>query len=72
MNTSKRGRDYFLAVGGPTKNTFTNRCDDIVGGSFLILMSGTIHIDVNLLSGQKISSHGITQPLEACFMTASI
>ncbi|MFT4609182.1 MAG: hypothetical protein ACI8VY_000205, partial [Cellvibrionaceae bacterium] len=49
-----------------------NKHNDIAVGSLLILVSGIIHVDMNSLSGQKVLSYQITQPLEVCFITASI
>jgi hypothetical protein len=67
-----QGEIIFLASDATTPDVSINKHNDIAVGSFLILVSGIIHVDMNSLSGQKILSYEITQPLEACFITASI
>ncbi len=67
-----QGEIIFLATDALAPDACNNKHNDIAVGSLLILVSGIIHVDMNSLSGQKVLSYQITQPLEACFITASI
>ena len=67
-----KGEIVFSATDFSTPGTTINKHNDIAVGSFLILMSGKIHVDMNSMSGKKFLSYEIIKPLEACFITASI
>ncbi len=67
-----KGDVIFSATDFLTPSTSKNKHKDITVGSFLILLSGKIRVDMNSKLGDNFLSYEIIEPLEACFITASI
>jgi hypothetical protein len=68
----KKGDVVFSASDFLNPAAVINNHNDIDVGSFLVLVSGKIHVDMNSTSGKTFLSYDIFEPLEACFITASI